>query len=286
MAPAVVSDSNVSLPPDLIQDLPLFLAPLEVRIGGGVYADGIDITADRFYEILETGVAPPTTSAPPPAAFLDAFEKAAARSGEVVCITLSANLSATHDAAAEAIELAKTHLPGLDVTLIDSRSAGIAQGLIALDAARLALADASTPEVVRRIHERIADTTLLGYLRSLHYLWRGGRIPRVALWMSRLFGLKPLLQLADGRIGLIERPRTDGRAMDRLVALAAERLAGRRARIAVMHAAEPAKAHALVERLRAELDPEEIFVTEFTPVIGAHTGPGLVGCAFHPADAV
>ena len=124
---------------------------------------------------------------------------------------------------------------------------------------------------------------------SGHWAWRGyrrvtGLGPRSAMWRGGLVGVKPILRLVDGSIGLIGRPRTRRRAMDRLVSLAAAHLGGKRGRIAVMHANAPERAGELAERLRAELDPAELFVTEFTPVIGAHVGPGLVGFALHAAE--
>ncbi len=283
MAPAIVSDSNVSLPPGLAGDAPLFLAPLELRIGKQTYADGVDITPGLFYDLVAAG-GTPTTSAPTPGAFLTAFEQAGAVSNDVVCLTLSANLSATYRSAAEAVELAKDQLPGLRVTLIDSQSAGAAQGLIALDAARAADAGASLDQTLDRIRRRIADTALFGYLSSMRYLWRSGRVPLPLLLMGSILNVKPVLQLANGAIGMVERPRSEAAAVRRLVAFAQQRLAGRPGRVAVMHAAAPEKAAALERALCEAIDVKEIFIAELTPVIGAHTGPGLVGCALHPAD--
>lgn len=284
MSTAVVSDSNVSLPADVTRGLPLFFAPLEVRIGGRVYADGVDIAPADFYELLRSSPELPTTAAPSPGAFLDAIRQAGEAADEVVCLTLSADLSAAHSAAAEAVRLAETQLPHLRVSLVDSRSAGAAQGLIALDAARLAASGASTSDVLARVERRIGDTHFIGYLDTLYYLWRGGRVPRLFMWMGSILKMKPILQLSAGRIGMVERPRTDAKALARLAAIAAERTGGHLTRAAVMHASEPGKAEMLAERLRSHLRIEELFITEFTPAIGAHTGPGLVGCAFHPAD--
>lgn len=284
MSTAVVSDSNVSLPADITRGLPLFFAPLEVRIGGRIYSDGVDIAPAEFYELLRSSAELPTTAAPSPGAFLDAIRRAGEAADEVVCVTLSAELSAAHSAAEEAVRLAATQLPHLRVALVDSRSAGAAQGLIALDAARLAASGASTNDVLARMERRIGDTQFIGYLDTLYYLWRGGRVPRLFMWMGSLLKIKPVLQLSAGRIGMVERPRTEAKALARLTAIAAERTAGCPTRAAVMHAAEPGKAETLAEHLRAQLQIEELFITEFTPAIGAHTGPGLVGCAFHPVD--
>ena len=284
MSTAIVSDSNVSLPADITRGLPLFLAPLEVRIGGRVYADGVDIAPAEFYELLRASAELPTTAAPSPGAFLDSIRRAGETADEIVCLTLSAGLSAAHTAAEEAVRLAGTQLPHLRVSLVDSRSAGAAQGLIALDAARLAASGASTGDVVARMEQRIGDTHLIGYLNTLYYLWRGGRVPRLFMWMGSILRMKPILQLSAGRIGMVERPRTEARALARLTAIADELTGGRPTHAAVMHAAEPEKAAMLAEQLRSRLHVEELFITEFTPAIGAHTGPGLVGCAFHPVD--
>ena len=155
MAPAIVSDSNVSLPESLTGGLPIFLAPLEVRIGGRVYTDGVDITPTRFYQFIAAGERA-TTAAPTPGAFLRAFEQAGEVSNEVVCITLSANLSSAYRSAAEAVEFARSALPDLRIALVDSHSAAAAQGLVALDAARAAAAGASLDEVLARVDRRIA----------------------------------------------------------------------------------------------------------------------------------
>ena len=284
MSTAVVSDSNVSLPADITRGLPLFLAPLEVRINGRIYADGVDIAPAEFYTLLKSSTEMPTTAAPPPGAFLDAIRRAGEVADEVICMTISSELSAAHSAAEEAVRLAGTQLPHLRVSLVDSRSAGAAQGLIALDAARCAASGASIGDVLACMERRISDTHFIGYLDTLYYLWRGGRVPRLFMWMGSVLSLKPVLQLSAGRIGMVERPRTEAKALARLTAIAAERTGGRPTRVAVMHAMEPEKGATLAEQLRSRLSIEELFITEFTPAIGAHTGPGLVGCAFHTVD--
>ncbi len=283
--PAIVTDSNVSLPSDLIRGLPLFIVPMEVHHGGRVYQDGVDITPSAFYDLLASDGELPRTSSPKPGAFLEAFQKAAKVSDQVVCIGLHAELSATYASAETARQEAAEILPETTVTLVDSRSAGTAQGLIALGAARCAAKGGSVDQVLGLVRRRIADVCLYGYLETLYYVWRGGRVPRVVMWMGNLLQMKPVLELCQGNIGMVERPRTTKRAMERLVALAEHRLSGRPGRVAVMHANAPDHAHDLAAMLERAIQPVELFVTEFTPVIGAHTGPGLVGCALHPVNA-
>ena len=286
--PLIVTDSNASLPRELVRDLPLLTVPMEVHAGGHTYHDGVDLTPQDLYTMLRAGEFA-TTSPPQPKAYLAAFREAIGTEGasgparEIVCLTPSAELTAAHKAAILGADAARTEGLDLDVRIIDTHTAGAAQGLVALAAARAA-AGGSKADVIEAVRRRVADVGMYGYVDSLRQLWRGGRVPRIAMWLGGMLDVKPILSLADGKIGLVQRPRTRRRAMDQLVGLATAHLAGARGRIAVMHADAPDRAEELAERLRAELDPVELFVTEFTPVIGAHVGPGLVGCALHPVD--
>ena len=288
MATLIVTDSNASLPRELVEGLPLVTVPMEVHAGGRTYHDGVDLTPQELYTMLAAGERA-TTSPPQPSAYLAAFREALdtaeppGPAREIVCLTPSAALSAAHKAAILGADAARTEGLVLDVRIIDTHAAGSAQGLVALAAARAA-ASGSKADVIEAVTRGMAGVGMYGYLDSLRYLWRNGRVPRIAMWLGGLLDVKPILSLVDGNIGLVERPRTRRRAMDRLVGLAAAHLAGARGRIAVMHANAPDRAEELAERLRTELEPAELFVTEFTPVIGAHVGPGLVGCALHPAD--
>ncbi len=281
-APLIVTDSNASLPHEIVRGLPLLTVPMEIHAGGHTYHDGVDLTPRDLYRMLASGVRA-VTSPPQPRAYAEAFREAARSSRDVVCLTPSAELSSAHKAALQGADAARTEGLDVDVRIIDTHTAGSAQALVALAAARAA-AGGSKAEVIDVVRRRMDDVGMYGYLDSLRYLSRGGRVPRIAMWLGELLDVKPILSLTDGKIGLVQRPRTRRRAMDRLVALATAHLAGARGRIAVMHADAPERAEELAERLRTELDPVELFVTEFTPVIGAHVGPGLVGCALHPAD--
>ena len=283
--PAVVADSTISLPSSLIHNLPLLVVPFEVHHQGQVYTDGVDLTPTEFYALLRDADTLPTTSAPQPGAFLAAFEQAAQYSDQIICLTLSAALSAAHQAALVAKEEAAAALPGVEIHVIDSRIAGPAEGLVALDAARRSLAGASTGAVLASVGRQLDQVQLIAYMETLYYVWKGGRVPRVAMWLGRLLRVKPILQFSGGRISMLERPRTQPRAMARLVTLVQQRLEGRPARVAVMHANAPEQAEELASRIQKAVNPVELLITEFTPVIGAHTGPGLVGCAFHPVEA-
>ena len=281
---AIVADSTTSLPTTLVDGLPLYIVPFEIHHGQDVYYDGRDITPGDFYALQAQGEPLPTTSSPRAGAFLEAYREAAAHADTIVCLTLSSELSAAYQTALVAQEAAKQEMPNASVSVVDSRMAGTAEGLIALEAARAAANGASLDDVMEVVRRRIEDAWFVGYFDTLYYLWRGGRLPRAGWWIGNLLNFKPVLELSAGRIGAIERPRSKARATERVAALVGERLEGRDARIAVAHSNAPADTAAMAERLERDLSPAELFVTDFTPVIGAHTGPGLVGCALHPLD--
>jgi len=279
---AIVADSSISLFPTLLKDLPVYTVPFEIHHQGRVYHDGVDITAADFYQMQRDGQSLPTTSAPTPGAFLDAYTSAAEHASSVLCVTLADKLSATYESAMVAKAQAVESLPEVDIRVLDSQTAGTAEGLLVLEAARLAHSGASIEQVQTAAEQRVHSVYLMAYLETLYYVWRGGRVPRVAMWMGRLLKIRPVLELSEGHIGLVERPRTTRLATDRLISRAREHIGSSPARIAVIHAGAPEPAAALEERIRQELAPVELFISELTPVIGAHTGPGLVGCAFHP----
>ena len=281
MTLAIVTDSNASLPPDLVRDLPLYVVPMQIRHEGRVYQDGVDIAPDAFYALQANSPTPPTTSAPQPGAFIDAFHRAAEHADEIVCLTLSARLSATYNSARAAAHEAAGALGSTRVEVVDTQAAAAAQGLVVLAAARAAAKCADADDILRRAPAWIASVELFGCLGTLEYVWRSGRVPRVLMWMGKALGVRPVLRLANGRIGMVERPRSERKALDRVALLAERSAGGAPARVAVIHAAAPERAAELARRLEEAVRPVELFVTELTPVIGAHTGPGLVGCAVH-----
>jgi DegV family protein with EDD domain len=235
---------------------------------------------EEFYALLRSSRERPTTAAPSPGMFLDAIARAARRADSVLCITVSAQFSAMYDAARQAIDMLKSESPAVDVRLLDSRNAAMAQGFVVLEAARAAAAGAAVDDVLARATEMTGRVTLLAMLDTLEFLARGGRVPRVAAWAAGWLQMKPIVRFSASDIKLAARTRTRTRALEKVIDLTVEAASGRRSHLAVHHANARADAEALHERLRERMDVEESYVTEFTQVMGVHTGPGLTGVAF------
>jgi DegV family protein with EDD domain len=279
MSVAIVTDSTACIPADLVRRYGIEVVPVHIIFAGRTFVDSM-LADEEFYALLRTSRERPTTAAPSPAMFLDAIARAARSAESVLCITVSAQFSAMYDSARQAIDMLKSESSGADVRLLDSRNAAMAQGFVVLEAARAAARDASIDAVIERAEEMSGRVTLLAMLDTLEFLARGGRVPRVAAWAAGVMQVKPIVRFGASEIRLVARTRTRRRALDRIAELTASMTAGRRVHLAVHHAAARADAEALHERLCGSLDVEESFVTEFTQVMGVHTGPGLTGVAF------
>ena len=277
---AIVTDSAAALPADMAERAGIGVASMEVTIGGRTYVDGPDGAVRDFYEQLRRVKKLPTTSAPKPAVWLEVFRQAARRGESVFCVTLSASMSASYDAARVAAEIAEAELPGVKIAVFDSKAAAGSQALIALEAARQAGAGASLGDVEHVAAGLVNRVRLVAFLDTLEYIWRSGRVPRMAVWASQLLNIKPVMEFSAGRVGVVARPRTRRGAFNRLLAEARKDIGGRRAHVNVMHADAEEEARALMEKVGAEFDCAELFLTPFHPFMGAHTGPGLAGVAY------
>jgi DegV family protein with EDD domain len=277
----VVTDSGAALPQELSTELGIGLVPMEVRFGDQVYRDGVDLRPSDFYRLLRERPEHPSTSAPPPQAFLDAFENAGLRATAVLCITVARRFSASYDAAMVAVGQAHRSLPGLAIRVFDSRTAAAAQGLVALAAARAAK-EGSLADAEVAAHRAVATVRMVALVDTLTYLRRSGRVPGIAAMAAGLLQIKPIFELAGDEPVSLEKPRTRPRAIERLLALTADRANGRLVDVNVMHTACPDDARALEQHVTAQLRCRDTWVSEAGPVIGAHLGPGLLALAVLP----
>ena len=277
---AIVVDSAASLPVEDVRRPQLYVVPMLVTVDGKTYEDGRELSASDFYRILRRSSESPSTSAPPPASFLESFQEAAGGVESVLCLTVASKFSASIDSAQVAAREAESLLPELDVFVLDSGSAAGGEGLVALEAWRVARSGHGLQDVVAAAQGVIPRIRLLAFVDTLYYLWKGGRVPGIAHIGTSLLRIKPLFELVQGQVKTVARPRTYRAAMGRLVKLMHERVESPRIHVTVMHADAPDMALELRRRIETEFTYEELFTSEFTPVMGAHIGPGLLGIAF------
>jgi len=271
MTVKIVTDSVADLPSQVAKELGITVIPMLVRWGEEIYRDGIDLTAEQFYEKLKCTKIPPVTSVPSPGTFAEVYDKLAEETDEILAIILSSRLSGTYDVALQSIGLMKRKCR---VEVIDSRWATMTEGFIVMKAARAAQAGASLDEVMEVARKTIPRVDLLCTFDTLEYLRRGGRIGKAQAFLGSVLRVNPLITLRDGVVEPVGRTRSRAKAIQRLYEFALSY--SHIDEMAVEDTACPDEAEVLVQRLSTRFPKERTYRSKMTPAIGAHTGPGLL----------
>src|SRR3954468_1742666 len=268
---AVVTDTTHYLPRDLADAAGIHQVSLYVNWPEGQERE-VDMTSfQAFYDRLRNAADLPTTSQPSIGDFLAVYEPLVAAGTEVVSIHLAGGISGTVESARQAAAEA-----GGRVEVVDSETGAGGLGLVVLAAARAARDGASVDEVVAAAREARAGLKIWFAIDTLDYLQRGGRIGKAQAMLGAALKIKPILSL-ESEIVPVDRVRTSGRAFERMVDYARSRKDDGADGWVVQHIQARELAERLVERCREVFGTDPVWVSEVGPVIGAHTGPGLVG---------
>ena len=278
---AIITDSTACIPLELAAANDCRIIPLFLEFEDSIYEDGMEGSAASFYQTLREAKQPPTTAAPAPGVYAEAMVEAGRTASGVLAITVSRQFSAMYDAASQGMALAKEQAPGLDVRVLDSGAAAMAQGFVVLEAARAAQDGSDIDAVIASAEALKPRVQLLVALDTLTYLGRSGRVPRLLAWAASPLQVKPVVAFEKGSYRPIGLARSMSGASTRLFQALKQRRTGTRLHVAVQHTNASGAADRLAGLVRSELDPAELFVTEFTQVMGIHTGPGLLGFAFY-----
>lgn len=273
----VVTDSTATVPSDLVQSLDIRIVPVLLVLGNQTFRDSVDITPGDVYRWLRTSKQIPTTAAPSVGDFVCIYAAAAQEASGIVSIHMSPDLSATYNVALMASQLVE----GAPIRVVNCQTAAMGQGFATLEAARAAATGATLDEVVRRVEEVAAKVNLFLTLNTFEYLHRGGRIGGAATLLGTLLQIKPVLYVADGYVDLFSRPRTKAKAIRVMMEQLTKAADGGSLHVAIFHADVAEEAEALQQRIATNLECDEIYVTEMTPIMGAHTGPGVLGVVFY-----
>ena len=284
---AVVSDTTGYLPEHVVEANQITLVSLYVTFGGDRTVPEAEISDyEAFFEEMRSAEQVPTTSQPSVGDFLEAYEPLLAEGGDVVSVHISGGLSGTSESARQAAEqLERDGKGGERVHVIDSESAAGGLGLVTLAAAHSAAGGADAEAVKQAAAEARAELKMWFAIDTLEFLRRSGRIGAASAWVGSTLRIKPILTV-EREMTPVERVRTSGRAMERLVDYARQREASGADGWVVQHIQAPDAAAELVERCREVFRKDPVFVSEIGTVLGAHTGPGLLGVGAIPSDYV
>ena len=276
---AIITDTDSSLPLDIAKKHNIVQIPITIQFGDESFRDAYEIDNPMVFGRIDKEGKFPTTAAPSPGQFAEAFKSAFEDGAEsVVCFNVSSEVSATYASARTAADM----FPGKDIRVVDTRSLCLGQGLMVLAAAE-AVAGGASAEKAIAIAESVGQRVhLFASLSTLKYLAMSGRIGQLAAGFAGLLDVKPILTILDGKLQLLERVRTQSKSWARTVEITAEAATGCNIeRLAIIHVNALEAAQQFEKLVQAAMPcPIDIMYAEMYPGLSIHSGSGLVGVVF------
>ena len=279
---AIITDTDSSLSAELAAQYGIRQVPITIQFGSDTF-DASTLSDSELFERIDKAGKLPTTAAPSPGKFTEAYRDAFdAGAEQIVCLCVSSEISATYTSALTAC----AEFPGRDITVVDTRTLTIGQGLMAIAAAQAAREGLSVAECVARAESLAPRTHLFAALATLKYLAMSGRVGHLAAGMATLLSVKPIMTIRDGKLDMLERVRTHGKSWARVIELAQETSAGHAfEQMSIVHTTTPAEVRAFEAQLRASLPcPDSILYAPLGSGLSVHAGSGIVGVAFVLAE--
>jgi len=279
----VVTGSVAQVPPEIASQLGMVILPLTINVAGKDYLDGIDIFPGELYQKMRTQKLEVKTAAPSVGQYYECFKRIIDQKGcDVLCITLSRQLSSDYNAAVVAAQMISNEHPMSKVIVFDSLLVAVPQGLLAIEAAKQLQAGLSLEEVVQYLTNARHRSGLLAALDSLDYLAQGGRIGKAAYLVGSALQIIPILSInKEGIVAPSRVVRNKENVIPAIISILTKQTAGfKKLDISVTHADAQEKAEALKQSLNECYPSLEIPISDFSPVMGAHTGPGMIGLGY------
>lgn len=277
----IVTDGAVDMPAGWEKEYDIQVLPLSVRFGERTFMQGVDINADRFYELVQANHIIPKTSLPSPQQVADFYRKIARKGDEILSIHVASKLSGTFST----IQIAARELVGeLNIFPFDSGAGSAAQGYMCREARLRARRGESIQDILNRLASLREQLTLVFTVDNLEFARLSGRVNSLQSTLSSMLRIKPIILLREGLLIASEKVRTRQRALDRILDYAFERVGGRKITLAVVHAADPETAQLMVEKARRIFNIKELIITELSIPVAAHMGPGTIGIVAIPEE--
>jgi len=280
---AIVTDSIACLTKELVEQYGIEIMPINFYFRGKVYKDWVDITPSEAYELFLKDPESFKTSATSPGDCLEAYRKASKRANNILCVTVSAKLSAVYNVAQGAKEQIKTELPQTSIEVLDSCTATAAEGFVALAAARAAGEGKSLTEVVKAAEEMRDKVSVVILLDTMRHVYRSGRIPKVAARVGSMLNIRPIFTVS-GAVHFAGAVRNREHGIKRILQMMRDKVEQNPVHVAVMHAYALDEAERLKERIASEFNCSELWLSEFSPLMGYACGTGTLGVAFYSGE--
>lgn len=273
----IVTDSTAYLPQEYVDDLGVYVVPLSFTWDGVNYRDGIDMKPDEFYTRLSKSSTIPTTSQATVGDFSTVYEKILAEGNSILTLPISSGISGTINSAIQAKELFK----GASIEILETKLVSMALSFQVLAAARAARDGASLDECKQIAIKAYDHIGVFFVVDTLKYLHAGGRIGGGKRFLGTALNIKPILEIRDGKIEAVKSVISINKAVDAMIELIDSAVDGRSpVRVSVFHALAEQKAIALLDRAVKHFNAIEGILSQVSPAVGCHVGPGTLSIAY------
>jgi DegV family protein with EDD domain len=278
MTVQVITDSTADMPEGTEQELGIRVVPIYLRFGEKTYRDGVDITKDEFYAMLDAALQHPASSQPNPEDFAGVFKEYCSNRDGIVSIHISSKISGTYNSANIARKTLKSACP---TEIIDSGLNSGGLGLVVKAAAKAARAGASLAEVVTEARKAVSSVRMFGMFETMKYLARSGRVNKTIALAARILNVMPLLTFHEGEIVRAGLVRTVNKGMEKIHEFVKNNAPI--AELTIVHSQVLEQALELKSKLSGFIAEEMINIAEMGAGLGVHGGPGVLLAAIRKA---
>jgi DegV family protein with EDD domain len=275
----IVADSSMDMPADWDKKYEIDVLPVNIQFGDQTFRQGIDITATKFYQMINETKIIPHTSLPSPAQVVEYYKRIAQKGETILSIHVGSKMSGTYDV----VRSASDELAGeIDVHPFDSGNGSAGLAFMCKEARLLSIAGANIKSIISRLEEIRDQITVVFAIDNLEFARMNGRVSALQERVVSLLRIKPIIVLRDGILEIAERVRTRKKSIDRIVDLIYKRIGTQKVNIAIVHAQNPDTANVLLNLVREKLKIEEYIMTDLSISVAANLGPGTVGIIAYP----
>lgn len=279
----IVTDSVACLTPEQVKQHDIEVIPLNFYAGGRQYRDGVDVTTAEAYELFLKEPDTFKTSGASPEDCVKAYRQAAAQASSILCITCSAQISMVNNAAHIARDMVKSELPDTHIEIFDSTTAAPSEGLVALAAAEAASRGADLEEALETARDISQRVNCIVFLETLRHVYRSGRIPKIASTLGSALNIRPIFTVKT-TVRFVGMSRSKEASIERTLEMMRDSVGSEPIRVAVTHAYAPEEAEKFKKLVAREFNCSEIWITEFSPIMGYACGTGTLGVAYHTVE--
>jgi DegV family protein with EDD domain len=277
----IATDSTTDMPPGWEQEYEINVIPINIQFGEKTYLQGVDLSYEDFYRLVDESGIIPKTSQPTPYQFKEFYKRIAQAGDTILSMHITSKLSGTYDSAVAATrELADK----FKIIAFDSANGSAGLGMMCREARLLDRSGVGIDKILQRMEAIRRNISIILALDTLEYARMSGRVRTLQAALASLLNVKPIAVLQEGVLHMAEKVRTRKASLDRVTEMLKEKYGDMKVNVAVVHARDPEAGRSMLERAREVFNIQELIMTDLATSIAANLGPGTVGLVVYPAE--